>query len=221
MITSVPRKPPATSTQRNADTCSFNSVAASSVMTSGVIITMAVNSPDRHVAQAQEGEQAAGEQQQAAQQLPGQAVRAPDLPSRARQHRRGGGHGLEHVANHSAISSGTEALTYLVVVSRAAKQALAATTRAMPASACGLRSARAADAALTGCGRPAVPTRASVPPAGRAAGPGRCGFRPGLWKSLPREAARPEFAGASRRTCTYSAAVWLPVTTSTAGRRAP
>ena len=45
MMTSVPAKPPATSAQRSGDTCSLSTVAASSVMASGVIITMAVNSP--------------------------------------------------------------------------------------------------------------------------------------------------------------------------------
>ena len=37
----------------------------------------------------------------------------------------------------------------------------------------------------------------------------------GLWKSLPREAARPNSRAVSAYR-TYSAAVWLPVTTSTA-----
>src|SRR5207237_9948545 len=50
--------------------------------------------------------------------------------------------------------------------------------------------------------------------------PGRKGSAPrsvwlssGLWKSLPREAARPNSLAASAYT-TSSAAVWLPVTTS-------
>ena len=43
-MTSVPRKPPHTSVQRNGDTRSLKIVAASSVMTSGAINTMDVNS---------------------------------------------------------------------------------------------------------------------------------------------------------------------------------
>ena len=43
-ITSVPVKPPATSAQRSGETCSLSVVAASSVMTSGAISTMEVNS---------------------------------------------------------------------------------------------------------------------------------------------------------------------------------
>jgi hypothetical protein len=40
----VPTKPPATSAQRSGDTCSLSVVAASSVITSGAISTMEVNS---------------------------------------------------------------------------------------------------------------------------------------------------------------------------------
>ncbi|MCY1548967.1 hypothetical protein D9M68_851130 [compost metagenome] len=42
---SAPAKPPHTSTQRSGDTRSRRNSAASSVTTSGVIMTMAVNSP--------------------------------------------------------------------------------------------------------------------------------------------------------------------------------
>ena len=45
MIISVPMKPPITSAQRSIDTRSRSISDASSVMTSGVTITMAVNSP--------------------------------------------------------------------------------------------------------------------------------------------------------------------------------
>ena len=45
MITSVPTKPPVTSAQRMGDTFSLSTVAASTVMASGAIMTMAVNSP--------------------------------------------------------------------------------------------------------------------------------------------------------------------------------
>ncbi len=43
-MTSVPMKPPATSTQRSGDTYSLSVVAASSVITSGAISTIDVNS---------------------------------------------------------------------------------------------------------------------------------------------------------------------------------
>ena len=45
MMTSVPAKPPTTSTQRMGLTCSLSAQAASSVMTNGASNTMAVNSP--------------------------------------------------------------------------------------------------------------------------------------------------------------------------------
>jgi hypothetical protein len=80
----------------------------------------------------------------------------------------------------------------LVVVSRAEKQALAATTSAMPASGgtCGRRGGRA--------GRAAHWMRSASSSHTGVSWPGRKGSLPrsvwlssGLWKSLPREAARP------------------------------
>ena len=44
-MTIVPTNPPVTSAQRRGETFSASEVAASNVTTSGVIITMAVNSP--------------------------------------------------------------------------------------------------------------------------------------------------------------------------------
>jgi len=43
-MTSVPMKPPATSIQRSGETCSLSTVAANSVITSGAISTIEVNS---------------------------------------------------------------------------------------------------------------------------------------------------------------------------------
>ncbi len=45
MMISTPAKPPATSSQRNGETYSFSTLAASSVTASGAIIMIAVNSP--------------------------------------------------------------------------------------------------------------------------------------------------------------------------------
>jgi hypothetical protein len=67
MMMTVPMKPPATSSQRRADTLSLSKVAASSVMASGVIMTMAVNSPTGMYLRLSKGQQAGGQQQHAAQ----------------------------------------------------------------------------------------------------------------------------------------------------------
>ena len=101
-ITSVPAKPPATSAQRSGETCSLSAVAASSVITSGVIMHDRGELGHRHVAQAQEGEQAAGEQQRAAQHMVLGVLRAQQRGAVQRQQHRGGRDGLEGVAEPHA-----------------------------------------------------------------------------------------------------------------------
>ena len=69
MMISVPAKPPITSSQRSTDTRSPSVSEASSVMTSGVIMTMAVNSPTGMYLRLKNANSAGGQQQHAAQAL--------------------------------------------------------------------------------------------------------------------------------------------------------
>ena len=65
--------------------------------------------------------------------------------------------------------------------------------------------------AARGCAPRARPTRASAAPAAAAGRRGRSGSRSGLWKSLPREASRPNSRAVSAYFTT-SAALCAPVT---------
>ena len=184
MITSVPAKPPATRIQRSGDTCSLSTVAASTVMASGAIITIAVNSPTgMYLRLANASRLLVSSSTPRSHWNRGLRVRSTDMP-RTRQHRDGGRDRLERIAEpqrHQQRHRGADVLGGGV-------QRAEAGHRRRPPARC--RPGHAA--------RPAHWMRSASTSQTGVSSPGRQGswprsvwLSPGLWKSLPREAARP------------------------------
>ena len=163
-------------------------------MTSGAIITMAVNSPTGMYLRLRKANRLLVSSSTPRRHWNcGCAVRSSAMP-RSGSTTSGGGHRLEGVAEpqrHQQRHAGADELGGGVQRREAGHRPI---TRPMPARSVrtrGRAAARRPARRLTGCGRPAVPTPASARRAGRAACPRSVWLSSGLWKSLPREAARP------------------------------